>query len=172
VDVHQSVAFGGRATTGGTIGRRKGVENMVEAAGLSVSHIGICVSDLEGSLRFYCEGLGFSPAETHAIGNEFADTLEVPPEVVLTSQFIRREGLAIELLHYESPGTHGRPSDSRNQLGITHLSFLVDDLDAAERWLVQCGGRVIEGTRTTGEGIRLLFLADPDGTRVELMQMG
>ncbi len=145
---------------------------MVELAGLNVSHVGICVSDLGSSLRFYCEGLGFSPAETHGIGNEFADTLEVPRDVVLTSQFIRREGLAIELLHYESPGTHGRPSESRNQLGITHLSFWVDDLDAAERRLVESGGRVIEGTRTTGEGIRLLFLADPDGTRVELMQMG
>ena len=145
---------------------------MVETAGLNVSHIGICVSDLERSLRFYCDGLGFSPAEAHAIGNEFADTLEVPRDVVLTSQFIRREGLAIELLHYESPGTHGRPAESRNQLGITHLSFWVDDLESAERRLVESGGRVIERTRTKGEGIRILFLADPDGTRVELMQMG
>jgi catechol 2,3-dioxygenase-like lactoylglutathione lyase family enzyme len=145
---------------------------MVDVAGLSFSHVGICVSDLGRSLRFYCDGLGFSPAETHPIGNEFADTLEVPRDVVLTSQFIRREGLAIELLHYESPGTHGRPSESRNQLGLTHLSFLVEDIDGAERRLVEAGGRVIEATRTAGEGIRLLFLADPDGTRVELMQMG
>jgi lactoylglutathione lyase len=145
---------------------------MVATAGLSVSHIGICVSDLGRSLRFYCGGLGFSPAEAHAIGNEFADTLEVPRDVVLTSQFIRREGLSIELLHYASPGTYGRPAESRNQLGITHLSFWVDDLEAAEQRLVESGGRVIEGTRTKGEGIRILFLADPDGTRVELMQMG
>ena len=145
---------------------------MVELAGLSFSHVGICVSDLGRSMRFYCDGLGFSRAEAHAIGNDFAGTLEVPRDVVLTSQFIRREGLSIELLHYESPGTHGRPSESRNQLGLTHLSFLVDDIGAAERRLVEAGGRVIESTRTTGEGIRLLFLADPDGTRVELMQMG
>jgi predicted enzyme related to lactoylglutathione lyase len=45
-------------------------------------------------------------------------------------------------------------------------------MEAAERRLVEAGGRVIESTRTQGEGIRLLFLADPDGTRVELMQMG
>jgi catechol 2,3-dioxygenase-like lactoylglutathione lyase family enzyme len=145
---------------------------MVEPADLSFSHVGICVSDLGRSLRFYCDGLGFAPAEAHAIGNEFADTLEVPRDVVLTSQFIRREGLSIELLGYESPATHGRPSESRNQLGLTHLSFLVDDIDAVERRLVEAGGRVIERTRTTGEGIQLLFLADPDGTRVELMQMG
>ncbi|HET6811416.1 MAG TPA: VOC family protein [Acidimicrobiales bacterium] len=136
----------------------------------SVSHVGICVSDLERSLRFYCEGLGFTPAEQHAIGNEFADTLEVPPDVVLASQFIRREGLSIELLHYSSPGATGRPSASRNQLGLTHLSFVVPDLDAAAARLEECGGTVIESTRTKGEGIYLLFVADPDGTRVELMQ--
>ena len=29
------------------------------------SHLGICVSDLERSLRFYCEALGFTAAESH-----------------------------------------------------------------------------------------------------------
>lgn len=138
----------------------------------TVSHVGICVSDLDRSLRFYCEGLGFSAAESHAIGNEFADTLEVPRDVDLTSQFIRREGLSVELLHYRSPGTHGRPSASRNQVGLTHLSFIVPDLEAAAARLVECGGTILEPTRTKAEGIYLLFLADPDGTRVELMQIG
>ena len=138
----------------------------------TVSHVGLCVTDLERSLRFYCDGLGFTPAERHAIGNEFAATLEVPPDVALTSQFIRREGLAVELLHFAYPPAQGRPSGERNQLGITHLSFYVDDIEAAERRLVEAGGSVIETTRTDGEGIRLLFLADPDGTRVELMQAG
>jgi len=31
---------------------------------LSVSHIGICISDLERSMRFYCKGLGFKKAVT------------------------------------------------------------------------------------------------------------
>ena len=141
-----------------------------DPAGFSVSHVGICVSDLERSLRFYCQGLGFTAAERHDIGNEFADTLEVPRDVVLASQFIRREGLSIELLHYESPGATGRPAPSRNQLGLTHLSFIVPDLDAAAARLEECGGTVVESTRTKGDGIYLLFVADPDGTRVELMQ--
>ena len=137
----------------------------------AVSHVGICVSDLERALRFYCEGLGFTRAESHAIGNEFADALEVPGDVVLTSQFIRREDLSIELLHYRSPAARGAPSASRCQLGLTHLSFIVPDLEAAAEHLVECGGTVLEPTRTKAEGVHLLFLADPDGTRVEIMQM-
>ena len=53
------------------------------------SHFGICVSDLERSLRFYCEAFGFEKAESHDIGQEFARLMDFP-DVVLTSQFIRR----------------------------------------------------------------------------------
>ena len=31
------------------------------------SHFGICVSDLDRSLAFYCGALGFEKAESHAI---------------------------------------------------------------------------------------------------------
>ena len=144
---------------------------MPDSVRFSLSHLGICVTDLERSLRFYCDGLGFARAESHAIGNEFADALEVPRDVELTSQFIRREDLSIELLHYRSPEAHGRPSETRNHLGITHLSFVVDDLDRAVERLTECGGTLLETTVTKQEGIQLLFVRDPDGVRVELMQM-
>jgi catechol 2,3-dioxygenase-like lactoylglutathione lyase family enzyme len=136
------------------------------------SHLGLCVENLERSLRFYCDGLGFEKAEGFAIGNEYRAALEVEGEVVLTSQFIRRGTLAIELLAYRSPGAIGVPSTRRNQLGFTHLSFIVPDVDAATRSLVACGGRLVSGTRT-GAGDRnamqIVFLADPDGVRIELM---
>src|SRR5690606_24182745 len=45
-------------------------------ANVSVSHIGLCVSDLEASLRFYTEGLGFEVAEGFDVGDEVAQTLE------------------------------------------------------------------------------------------------
>ncbi len=132
------------------------------------SHVGICVSDLDRSLRFYCDGLGFEKAETYPIGSEFAAALEVEGDLELTSQFIRRDGVAIELLYYASPGVLGEPSSRRNQLGITHLSFIVEDVDASAATLVAAGATLLEDTRTD-LGIQIVFLADPDGTRIELM---
>jgi catechol 2,3-dioxygenase-like lactoylglutathione lyase family enzyme len=132
------------------------------------SHVGICVSDLDRSLRFYCDGLGFEKAETYPIGSEFAAALEVEGDLELTSQFIRRDGVAIELLYYASPGVLGEPSSRRNQLGITHLSFIVEDVDASAAKLVAAGATILEDTRTD-LGIQIVFLADPDGTRIELM---
>ena len=38
---------------------------------VSFSHLGICVSDLERSLRFYRDGLGFELVASHRVGDEF-----------------------------------------------------------------------------------------------------
>lgn len=136
------------------------------------SHVGLCVADLARSLRFWCDGLGFEKAETFDVGAEFGPSLEVDGDVAVTSQFIRRDAMAIELLAYASPGVTGKPSMNRNQLGLTHVSFVVEDLDAAEKHLVDCGGTVLENTRFADDPdvVQIIFLADPDGTRVELLR--
>jgi predicted enzyme related to lactoylglutathione lyase len=147
---------------------------MAAMANVTVSHIGLCVSDFEASMRFYTEGLGFEVAEAFDVGDEVAHTLEVERGVVLKSQMIHKDGLKIEILGWSSPQPFGVPSSSRGQLGITHLSFNVVDIDAVEQRLIEFGGTVVESTRTKmpfpGGAMHLLFLADPDGTRVELME--
>jgi lactoylglutathione lyase len=86
------------------------------------------------------------------------------------SQFIRKDGLALELLAYRSPGPIGEASKRRNQVGLTHLSLYVDDVGAAAQHLVACGGKLVAGTRAENEAVELLFVEDPDGVRVELMR--
>jgi catechol 2,3-dioxygenase-like lactoylglutathione lyase family enzyme len=136
------------------------------------SHVGLCVRDLERSLHFFCDGLGFDKVEGFELDSDSAPgldrSLEVPGPVKIVSQFIQNDTMKIELLHFVSPGVGGTPSAVRNQVGLTHLSFYVDDLDATTKHLVDCGATVIEETRAS-PGIDLLFLGDPDGVRVELM---
>lgn len=140
------------------------------------SHFGICVSDLERSMRFYRDALGFEVAEQHTIGRDFAALMEFE-EVDLTSQFMRRGPTAIELLCFATPATEGTP-DRRpvNRLGLTHLSFRVHDLDASAARITECGGQVLDHTMTTidldGTTLRFVYCTDPDGTRVELMDLG
>jgi glyoxylase I family protein len=140
------------------------------------SHFGICVSDLNRSLRFYCDALGFEKAESHEIGREFAALMDFP-DVVLTSQFIRKDTTSIELLAFTEPAPFGeRERRAVNQLGLTHLSFRVGDLDATAAKVVELGGAIVESSRTTidlGETpLRFLYCTDPDGVRVELMDLG
>ena len=82
-------------------------------ANVTVSHIGLCVSDLEASLRFYIEGLGFEVAEAFDVGDEVAHTLEVEQGVVLKSQMIQKDGMKIELLGWTSPAAVRHAVDAR-----------------------------------------------------------
>ncbi|HUP73970.1 MAG TPA: hypothetical protein VM282_13100 [Acidimicrobiales bacterium] len=49
------------------------------------------------------------------------------------SQFIRKGETALALLCFRSPTADGVPPHRRNQLGITHLGFVVDDIDGTRR---------------------------------------
>jgi catechol 2,3-dioxygenase-like lactoylglutathione lyase family enzyme len=133
------------------------------------SHFGLCVRDLDRTLRFYCDGLGFAAAERFEIGDEFGAALEVEGRVECVSQFIRKDALAIELLAYRSPGAVGVASTRRNQLGLTHLSLYVDDVGEAAKHLVACGGKLLPATHAENDAVELVFVEDPDGVRIELM---
>jgi len=142
---------------------------------LSFSHLGICVSDLDASLRFYCEGLGFELVASHQVGAEFAGLMEVD-DVQVESRMLSRDGVTIELLGYVSPGVTGdgtrRPM---NQLGLTHLSLRVDDVEAVAATVEALGGSVVRGTRTSVDlgqvQLDFLYCTDPDGVRIELMDL-
>ncbi len=142
---------------------------------VTFSHLGICVSDLERSLRFYCEGLGFEPTDSHHVGEEFAALMEVSP-VSLESRMIRRDGVTLELLAFTEPGPIGEPvRRPMNQLGLTHLSLRVDDVEAVAATIESLGGSVVRPTRTTFDlgpaHLDFLYCTDPDGTRIELMDL-
>jgi glyoxylase I family protein len=134
------------------------------------------VSDLGQSLRFYCDALGFEKAESHEIGQEFARLMDFP-DVAVTSQFIRKGATAIELLAFSEPSPFGeRERRAVNQLGLTHLSFRVGDLEATAAKVVELGGAIVETSRTTidfgGTPLKFVYCTDPDGVRVELMDLG
>ena len=59
-----------------------------------------------------------------------------------------------------------------NQVGLTHLSFVVGDLDALLAKLRALGATVLEATRldSQGKGSNAIFVTDPDGTRIELVE--
>lgn len=139
-----------------------------------VSHLAIAVADLAASLRFYIEGLGFEPGPCFKSGDEVAGVSEVNPPVRMTSQYLTKDGFRLELMGWEAPAVHGTASRSRNQRGITHLSFEVDDVAATEERLLSLGGSPIPDARVYLEKgpapISIVFLADPDGTRIELLQ--
>ena len=141
------------------------------------SHIALCDTDLSRSMNFY-SALGFQAAEVFELpagANTPINTLLELKNVHLVAQFMRHpDRIALELIVFKSP----KPAEEHAQrstalVGFKHLSFYVDDLDSAARALEAAGGKVLWHTRTHFDrgDIDAIFCNDPDGTRIELMQV-
>jgi catechol 2,3-dioxygenase-like lactoylglutathione lyase family enzyme len=138
-----------------------------------LSHVGICVSNLTRSLRFYRDLLGFRELTRLEVEGEPGDTLLGLEGVRLRAVYLERDGTRIELLHFSAPGTSGAGAPrAMNQVGLTHLSLRVDDLDATLAELARGGVPILRASRIDLPRVKTaaVFVTDPDGTRVELVQ--
>jgi catechol 2,3-dioxygenase-like lactoylglutathione lyase family enzyme len=140
---------------------------------LRFTHIGVCVADLEASIRFYRDLLGFNLRSELRVQGEPSNTLLRLRDVDLHAVYLERDGMRIELLHYESPGAIGA-TDPRamNQRGLTHLSLRVDDLAATLKTLRAGGVRIIDESHIDipAFSAAAVLVCDPDGTIIELVQ--
>jgi lactoylglutathione lyase len=141
---------------------------------LRVGHLGICVRDLERSVRFYRDLLGFRAlTRLEARGPEVDRMLRLSG-VDQETVFLERDNVRLAVFAYRSPAPEGdgepRPM---NRLGLAAIMLRVDDLDATLDALRDAGVRVLESTRTEHAAYRskLVFVCDPDGTLIELIEM-
>jgi lactoylglutathione lyase len=138
---------------------------------VTVSHFAACVSDLERSTRFYTEALGFQIQMTVEMGAPF-DVMTEMPEMTGRATFFHHPSmgdLRFEILEYATPRCIG-PAERRpmNQLGVSHLSFVTDDLDGLCARIEGLGGKALRHTKVSGPHGDMMFATDPDGVRLEL----
>ena len=137
-----------------------------------LTHIGLCVSDLARSRRFYCEGLGFAFEHELHVAGEPTDTLLRLRGTDLHAVYLMRDGVRIELLHFARPAAPASRTRVMNELGLTHLSFRVAAIDAALAAVRAAGGRVLDDTVVRFPEFEAAagMVADPDGQLIELVQ--
>ncbi|MGI9294017.1 MAG: VOC family protein [Pseudomonadales bacterium] len=136
-----------------------------------ISHLAICTANLEHSLRFYIEALGFEvktpPIE---IGPPFDTLLEMRGKRCTVSQLVC-DDFKLELISFPGSEITGcAERKAMNQRGMTHLTLFVEDVDAAAARIVEYGGHMHEETRVDSQYGVILFCTDPDGVRLELMK--
>lgn len=131
------------------------------------NHVGLCVTDLERSRRFYEGVFGFALQYDLAVPDGPAATLlRVAPPVGLTAVYLQLGGTVLELLHFDRAGNEPARERSFTEPGLTHLSFTVDDLAATCAAVRDHGGEVLEVTDVAGLAI---MVRDPDGQLLELL---
>ena len=130
---------------------------------VKVLHVGISVSDMERSLKWYDEVLGF--------GEKLKDDY-VPPLGVRIC-FIRGcGGFEIELFQYDAPKPipedRLKPNSDLQTVGTKHAAFEVDDMAALKAHFVACGVDIAHEVTMDGESV--MFVRDPDGCLLEFIQ--
>jgi catechol 2,3-dioxygenase-like lactoylglutathione lyase family enzyme len=139
---------------------------------IKVRHTGIVTNDLESTLKFYSDLLGFKEVRRMEESNPFIETvLGMKGVFVTTVKMTAPEGGQIELLHFKS---HPKEQCQReiNDIGISHVALTVDNLSQLYDQLTKSGVSFISPPRLSDDGAATVaFCRAPEGTYIELVQM-
>ena len=132
-----------------------------------VTHVGLCVRDLDRSRNFYEHALGFAfQRELRPPDAVTATLLQLEVPLGLTAVYLTSGDFVLELLRYERGAREPATARVFDDPGLTHLSLTVADLKATVERVEAAGGEVVEGT-----DVRLaVLIRDPDGQLLELVQ--
>ena len=137
-----------------------------------MDHVGIVVDDLEAAKAFFVE-LGLKLQGEGSVEGDWVDRV------------VGLEGVRSEIAMLETPDGHGRlelskfharsapgvdPDASANTPGIRHVTFAVDDLDAAVASVRAHGGELVGDIENYEDIYRLCYVRCPEGIIVELAE--
>ena len=142
-------------------------------------HIGIHVSDIERSIKFY-QLLGMTLVHRQEQSNAYTSRLVGYPDAAIRVAQLRLSesdpgvsGHHLELVEYVRPASESVPL-SRNTAGTAHLAFAVADILAEYERLRRNDVRFISPPNEIMAGINrggyACYLLDPDGITLELVQ--
>jgi catechol 2,3-dioxygenase-like lactoylglutathione lyase family enzyme len=147
-----------------------------------MNHIGVPVSDLARSVRWYEEVLGIAPTgvEIASANPALGAVVEVENPSIRAAFALAGDNVLLELIQYDNP--QPKPFEGRNcDVGVMHLCFEVDDIEAAHRDLLERGVHVNadpvvlqdgDGVKAGAlAGTKILYLRDPDGIQLELFEV-
>lgn len=147
----------------------------------SVDHINIVTRDLGASTRFYTELLGLAVTREAYLEGEWIDAVVGLEGAKAQVVYVQPAGGGprIELIRYMAPAGAELPECGiANTLGLRHIAFRVDDIDAEYERLVAAGVEFLSPPTGVPERVvthdagrkRLCYFRDPDGVILELAE--
>lgn len=147
----------------------------------AIDHLNIVVTELERSVRFYTELLGFRLAREATLEGEWIDRIVGLKGVKGRVAYVVAPAgePRIELLCYDAPVGENPVVNARaNTVGLRHLALRVDDIAAMTARLRAAGVEVFSDPVRVPHGIvqhdqgekTLVYFLDPDGVILELAE--
>lgn len=140
-------------------------------------HVGLTVSDVEASSKFYREAFGFE--EVASMSRDEAWIGDITGYVGAHLIFIHltlKGVMNLELVQYVEPTATRRFHDGTFIVGNVHLCLEVPSIAAATEKAVKAGAKLHSLKNPaiiksgTNKGARAVYLRDPDGITIELFQ--
>jgi len=136
-------------------------------------HIGISVTNMEKSLKFYQDVLGLKISRMmDESGNYIDNMLSLKNVRVKTVKLSANHGnTLIELLEFKS---HSSKPKTRSiyEIGASHVAFTVENLDACYEQMSKNGVKFNAPPQFSPDGYaKVTFCYDPDNTPIELVEV-
>jgi catechol 2,3-dioxygenase-like lactoylglutathione lyase family enzyme len=141
--------------------------------------IAIVVSDIEQSLNFYTEGLGFQEGEGYAIPAELADRLGLADREELYVHVLlpEKENTASRIKVIAAPASDAQVLEKTSIptiAGFRYITIFVADIDGAADRLRAVGVPATESApvalaRGSLNEVFIMLVSDPDGNRIEIV---
>lgn len=137
-----------------------------------IRHTGIVVFDLDRSMHFYMEKLGFKVLKRMNESGSFIDQILGLENIeVTTVKMVIKNNQMIELLDF-TMNKKVMKEKNINDIGPTHLAFTVDDVDKMYSDFIDDGIEFISNPKISPDGYaKVAFCKAPEGTFIELVEL-
>lgn len=139
----------------------------------NIRHVGIVVHNLDRSLEFWCNGLGFKILKIMDETGEYIDNLFNLKNVKLRTVKIedKSKNNIIELLKFESHPCDSRWNGSPYSNGLTHLALTIDNLEMTIQKLKFFDFCPLGEVQYSIDGkVKIIYAKGPEGILLELVE--
>jgi catechol 2,3-dioxygenase-like lactoylglutathione lyase family enzyme len=142
---------------------------------LATNHTSFTVSDLDRSVAFFRDALGFEVTSKAPRNPDIVSRVTGIPGTEMLIAYVRGPGHSLELIQYLGPREgRGRVRSLPCDVGFAHVAYDVDDIDAAIEAAashdVHVIGEVAVIDQGPNAGGRVAYLRDRDGVTIEFIQ--
>jgi len=137
-----------------------------------MDHVGVVVEDLEAAKAFFVE-LGMTEQGGGSAEGDWVDRIVGLEGIQVSFAMMETpDGHSrLELIKFQSPPVQsGDAHAPANTLGIRHLTFAVDDIEAAVAGVRARGGELVGEVVRYGDVVLLCYVRGPQGIIVELAE--
>jgi catechol 2,3-dioxygenase-like lactoylglutathione lyase family enzyme len=141
---------------------------------LATNHTSFTVSDLDRSIAFFRDCLGFELLSKAPRDPGTVERITGVADADIMVAYVQGPGHRLELIEYLAPADRGRLVPRPCDVGFAHVAFDVDDIEAAitaaARYAVRPLNPPLAIDQGPNAGGKVVYLRDPDGVTIEFIQ--